>query len=274
MAILTHRFVSAVADGPYPTQVNPSNWNEPHSFTGGNNGSLLVRSTSAASSSEGIVWLNPSSVAQAILLNGGSSSQPVWSTYAVPTALTTGDLLAASSSLTLSNLAAAAAGSVLVSAGTGVLPAWSSSLSITNLALTGTLTKVNNVSTAGNGATIPVAQVIAVTQGADIATTNLLASAPAGLYRVSSWCAVTRAATTNSVLPAVKVVTSNGVTQTITVAATTSGNTTTTLTQGAVVVRASSSSPNITYTSSGFATSGATSMQYELYLTLEMLSSS
>jgi hypothetical protein len=182
-----------------------------------------------------------------------------------------GDIIAASSSALVTSLAAVAAGSVLVSQGVGVLPAWSSSLSITNLALTGTVTKVNNITTAGNGATFPVGIANLTAQGADVATTTLIASAAQGLYRVSAWCAVTRAATTNSVLPAVKIGTSNGTTQTITLAATTSGNALTTLTQGSVVVKASSSSPNITYTSSGFASSGATTMQYELYVSAEAI---
>lgn len=124
MGILNHRFVSTVADGPYPTQVNPSNWNEPHSFTGGNNGSLLVRSTSAPSSSEGIAWVNPNAVVNAILLGQGSSAAPAWSTVAWPATANIGDLIYATASSVIGNLSAAVTGSALISASSSIGPAW------------------------------------------------------------------------------------------------------------------------------------------------------
>lgn len=41
--ILDHRFRSSKADGPDPTQVQPSHWNDSHAFTGGAAGQVLVR---------------------------------------------------------------------------------------------------------------------------------------------------------------------------------------------------------------------------------------
>jgi len=41
--ILKHRFVSGKSDGPDPTQIQPSNWNDGHLFAGGNAGDLLTR---------------------------------------------------------------------------------------------------------------------------------------------------------------------------------------------------------------------------------------
>lgn len=41
--VLKHRFVSAKTDGADPTQIQPSNWNDGHVFTGGNAGEYLVR---------------------------------------------------------------------------------------------------------------------------------------------------------------------------------------------------------------------------------------
>lgn len=79
MGILTHRFISTVADGPYSTQVQPSNWNEPHSFTGGTHGSLVMRDTTTASSSEGISWLTVLSAPKgAVLVSPSSSAAPFW----------------------------------------------------------------------------------------------------------------------------------------------------------------------------------------------------
>jgi len=60
--VLTHRFVSAIADSGDATLVQPSNWNDGHKFTGGVHGSVLMRDTSDASF--GASWaLGPAAVA-------------------------------------------------------------------------------------------------------------------------------------------------------------------------------------------------------------------
>ena len=46
--IVKHRFASPKSDGPDPTQIQPSNWNDGHAFTGGNAGDMLTRDPSDA----------------------------------------------------------------------------------------------------------------------------------------------------------------------------------------------------------------------------------
>ena len=66
----------------------------------------------------------------------------------------------------------------------------------------------------------------------------------------------------------------NGVAQTLTLIASNGGNTTTTITQASMFLQLAAAQ-NITYdagtTSGAYATSGATSMQFSLYCTLEAL---
>lgn len=117
--------------------------------------------------------------------------------------------------------------------------------------------------------------VAATAQGANIAVTNFTpATLGAGNYRVSCIEAVTRAATTSSTMPAVTIKWNNGVAQTNTLIASNGGNTTTTITQGTLFLQLAAGQ-NITYdagtTSGAFASSGATSMQFSLYCTLEAL---
>ncbi len=52
--VLKHRFASGKADGPDATQVQPSNWNDGHLFSGGNAGDLLTRDPTDAS--YGAAW--------------------------------------------------------------------------------------------------------------------------------------------------------------------------------------------------------------------------
>lgn len=110
-------------------------------------------------------------------------------------------------------------------------------------------------------------------QGANIGATTLYA-VPAGafgLYRVSIYIIVTQAATTSSTMPAVTITwtdTDSGVAQSFAATATSAGNTTTTFAQAVVIVDANSST-NIQFSTSGYATSGATSMQYAIHLRSE-----
>lgn len=103
-------------------------------------------------------------------------------------------------------------------------------------------------------------------QGANIGTTNVVASVASGLYEVCAAIAVTRAATSSSTLPSVTIGWNNGVAQTQQLIASNAGNTTTTHGQDCIPVR-SAASQAITYATGSFATSGVTSMQYELYVT-------
>lgn len=79
MAICAHTFVSAIADGSFPTMVQPSNWNSGHTYSGGSHGSVLARDTvtGGASSSEGASWIQPAG-AGSVLTSPSSSALPVW----------------------------------------------------------------------------------------------------------------------------------------------------------------------------------------------------
>lgn len=52
--VLKHRFVSGKTDGPDTSQIQPSNWNDGHAFTGGNAGDVLTRDPSDAT--YGATW--------------------------------------------------------------------------------------------------------------------------------------------------------------------------------------------------------------------------
>lgn len=56
--LVKHRFVSAKSDGPDVTQVQPTNWNDGHVFTGGNAGDVLTRDPIDAAF--GARWAKPS----------------------------------------------------------------------------------------------------------------------------------------------------------------------------------------------------------------------
>jgi hypothetical protein len=137
---------------------------------------------------------------------------------------------------------------------------------------------VNGTTAAGtNGMPVIVGKTgLLATQGANITVTTLYAVpvGGAGLYRVCANEAVTRAATTSSTMPAVTISWNNGVAQTTTLIASSGGNVTTTVGQACATVRAAAST-NISYdagtTTGAFASSGATSMQFELSIVAEYL---
>ncbi len=120
------------------------------------------------------------------------------------------------------------------------------------------------------------------TQAAAITTTNINSGTlSAGQYRVTWYAKVTQAATSTSTLGALTLgwtdadSTSLAITATATVAAggtatSTGGNSTTTLLLGVPVLLNVKASTNVTY-AFAYASSGATSMQYELHIKLEAL---
>src|SRR5262245_38261688 len=55
--VLKHRFVSGKADGPDPSQIQPSHWNDGHAFSGGNAGEYLARDPSDPTF--GATWVGP-----------------------------------------------------------------------------------------------------------------------------------------------------------------------------------------------------------------------
>ena len=138
----------------------------------------------------------------------------------------------------------------------------------------GTLPTVAGLTTAGNGVPVLVAATGLLSgQTANIAVTNLLASAPTGFYRACAFSAVTTAGGVSSTLPAVTISFNNGVAQTATLLASDSTNTTATYKQACMVLQASAATA-ITYdagTTSGAYASSGTAMQYQLRVTLEAL---
>lgn len=103
-------------------------------------------------------------------------------------------------------------------------------------------------------------------QGAAVTTTPVLANAAAGVYRVSFYVRVSRAATTSSSVQVTIGWTDGGVAQTFVGTALT-GNTTTTQESRSVLVRADNGT-NITM-AVAYGSVGATSMLYESYVVVE-----
>lgn len=109
-------------------------------------------------------------------------------------------------------------------------------------------------------------------QAANIAATNLVASPTAGMYEIIIYIIVTQVATTSSTLPSVVITWTdkdNTTSQTITATATSGGNALTTFATARVTV--SSSTAAIQYSTTGYASSGATPMQYALHIRVESL---
>lgn len=109
-------------------------------------------------------------------------------------------------------------------------------------------------------------------QTANVAATTVLASAPAGRYRITALAAVTTGASISSTLPAVQVrYTDNtdGVVKTATVTQTETGNTTATAAGGSALIDVQSGT-NIQFLTTGYA-SNLAGMAYKYYLTLEVL---
>lgn len=109
---------------------------------------------------------------------------------------------------------------------------------------------------------------------ANISATNLLAGAPAGMYRISAECKVTRAATTSSTLPSVALNYTDGDTNSainaLALCATSTGNSLTTISRGSVVISVKDNT-NIQLVTSGYVSSGATSLQYKVVFRVEYL---
>lgn len=114
----------------------------------------------------------------------------------------------------------------------------------------------------------------ATAQAANIAATNLVASAANAMYRVSITIIVSQVATTSSTLPSVNILwtdRNNGTVQTVTLtAASPSANTLTTQAQGSVILSAQSTTP-IQYSTTAYASVGGTPMQYALHIRIEQL---
>src|SRR5262245_33528108 len=84
-AFLKHKFQSTKPPSPDPLKVGSVEQNEPHRFSGGIHGSLLMRDTGDLE--EGANWLD-SATAGKVLTSQGSGSAPSWSNAPVISSLT------------------------------------------------------------------------------------------------------------------------------------------------------------------------------------------
>jgi hypothetical protein len=148
---------------------------------------------------------------------------------------------------------------------------------------TGKITAYDGIACVANGVPTEYAQVNLTAQSAAIAATTLYAVpvSATGLYRINWYLKVTRAATISSTLGAitfgftdgtdsvVQSLVAQGATQAGAAATTNTGNSTTSVLCGTTIVYALAST-NITY-AIAYATSGATTMQYEVHMRLEAL---
>lgn len=112
-----------------------------------------------------------------------------------------------------------------------------------------------------------LAPVSLTTQGAIITATNLVASATAGLYRVTYYAVITQAATTSSSLN-VQIGWNDGTQAQTATSATNSTNTLGAFIATQVPLR-SAAAQAITYATPGYLTSGATPMQYSFFATVD-----
>ena len=126
----------------------------------------------------------------------------------------------------------------------------------------------DNSNTLASAATIN-ATVELTTQGASIGTTSITSNVlPTGIYRVTFYARVTRAATTSSSLEVTFSWVDGGVTVPVTSTAMT-GNTTSTVSSASLLFNIDNNT-QVTF-STTYASVGGTSMQYKLSIVLEAL---
>lgn len=128
---------------------------------------------------------------------------------------------------------------------------------------------IQTLATSSTQASTRLQSVTLTQQAAAITTATLWPASTAGIYRVTWYARVTRAATSSSSLAVTIGWTDDGVALTSAGTALT-GNTTSTFQSGQLAVNADRLT-NITY-AAAYSTSGATSMQYSLRLVVEALS--
>ena len=148
--------------------------------------------------------------------------------------------------------------------------------SFTTLTTTGLFTSYNSIATVAEGIPAVYAKADAVLQSANLSSATLYAvpASGAGLYRASCYAVVTTAATTSSTLPSCVIGwtdNDSGVALSAsTVTPTNTANAPGAFGQGIAVINAKAST-NITYSTSGYVSSGATAMQYAFHVKLEAL---
>jgi hypothetical protein len=136
-----------------------------------------------------------------------------------------------------------------------------------------TVTSYNGVATAANGVPAIYGTSDQTAQGGNIGATTLFTPAASGLlYRVTGLAMVTRAGTT-STLPSIVLAwtdADNNTAQTFALTPTNAGNALTTSQQGSVIINPKGTIA-VSYTTTGFASTGGTSMQYAVHLRIEAI---
>jgi len=157
--------------------------------------------------------------------------------------------------------------------------------------LKGKITTYNNIATIQQGVVPEYAEINTLTLGANVAQTPLYAvpATGAGLYRISGYVVVTRAATTSSTMPKIQIDWTDSDTNTAVgpfdlgdistavnpaVGTNSAGQNVITADTGTptgTTIISARQSTNINYRTTGFASAGATSMQYAIHLRVEAL---
>lgn len=144
---------------------------------------------------------------------------------------------------------------------------------------TGLMSTYNSVAKASgeNGVPFSTVSATATAQSANIAGTNLVASATAGRYRLSCYVAVTQQATTSSTVPDCNMVCTDptdSVAKTIQITPAIVGvavNPATSVGVSGAGICDAKAATAIQYSTTGYASVGGTAMQYKIYLILEAM---
>jgi len=144
-----------------------------------------------------------------------------------------------------------------------------------NLTLLAKVTTYNNKATVGIGVTPVYATdsqtALTANYNAGAAKTLITSPTAGSVFRVSGVQSINRAATTSSTMPSLTLswTDAGGIARTAVLVATSTTNTTAVTTPFSIVIHTNGS--NVTVTSAGYASSGATSMQYSLGYAVEQL---
>jgi len=114
-------------------------------------------------------------------------------------------------------------------------------------------------------------KVDAVSQGANIGSTTILTPGINSMYFLEAYAAVTRAATTSSTMPSVNITwtdADSSQAMSFAITPTDSTNVITAIQSGILIINAKAGAA-LSYSTTGYLSSGATSMQYSLHIRLE-----
>lgn len=146
------------------------------------------------------------------------------------------------------------------------------SLATTVVKVTGTLSSYNGINTVGNGISVLYAKDDKTAQAGNIGSTTILATAAAGMYKLTCYTVSTNAAT-GGTLPACNVAFTDGDTGTVellAVSATAATSAIGTVTSSTKPIHIQAST-NVGYSTSGYAAGSGTALQYAIHVYLEYM---